>query len=294
MKKKLFCLATILTILAQTYTCAFAKGIYIDNNTKIAIKKYKMGNYTGCLQDCQRILLANPTNAFAFYYMGMAYAQAGQKDNAIKCYSVVLSMNPTQKLSEYAETGKRCLETPDKCKLEAPKTNNVQEVNLSDLDKFIASPPSDGLSDSVKKDFEQKHLDAVKNEINNGEPINNSDGRKLNDSSTPDKTQDKIAQKPTDEQIKAALKVLSDAGINPKSTMTQSYASNQNTDLTQLNALMGGNDQQNNNPNNVMNMLPFMLSQNKTGTANYSPQLMQSFIMNSMMPDFTYNTDEKK
>jgi hypothetical protein len=300
MKKKLFCLAAILTFLTQSYICVFAKSVNLDSSTKVAISKYKAGNYSGCLQDCQRIIQFNPSNAFAYYYMAMAYAQAGKKDNAINCYTMVLNLNPNPKLSEYATTGKRCLETPDKCKPELPKAPPATtEVNLSDLDKFISSPPADGLSPTVKKDFEQKHLDAVKNEINNDNNVDDYNFRKINNSSTPDsvdKTQEKIAQKPTDEQIKAALKVLNDAGINTANTntMTSSYNSAENPELMEINALMGGNNQSNNNSNSMLNMLPFMLSQNKNGTTNYSPQLMQSVIMNSMTTDFNYNTDDNK
>lgn len=307
MKKKLLCLIAISIFLIQTCSSVFASADGVSNNVKIAIKKYKKGNFTGCLQDCQAIVNINPSNTLAYYYMAMSYVQAGKKNEAIKSYSKVLKLKPNTILSEYASTGKRCLETPDKCILE-PTTKN----ELTEIDKFIASPSADGLSPAVRRDFEQKSLDGVKNEINKDKELDDYNFKKFRDFSgqnTPTEDQDKIAlNKPTNEEVKAALKVLSDAGVNPY-TNTQisdvaspsaqpqdnnTQAENlQNSELMQINALMGNNNQSNNN-NSMLNMLPYMLAQDKNGKSNYSPQMMQAVIMSSMMTDLNYNVDKDK
>ena len=283
MKKHLVYFTAVLLVLILISPCSFAKNS-VSTPVKVAIKKYKSGNYTGCLQDCQSIVAKDSKNAMAYYYMAISYVQAGKKDEAIENYSKVLSLKTNSRLSEYATTGKRCLETPDKCVLE-DGTNNYAEV-----DKFLANPLSDGFSETVKKDIEQKDLDSIKNDINNGKEL---DSYQLKNNRTLMETKDKIAQNnPNTDEINAALKVLNDAGINP---YAQS-ANYQNPEQAQLNMLMGENDgNQSKDNSNMMNMLPFMIAQNnKNGTEGYSPQLMQSVIMNSMMSDFNLDLDKDK
>lgn len=284
MKKQLACFIVILMFLVQASSCSFAKSSGVSP-VKIAIKKYKSGNYTGCLQSCQAIIKSNPSNAVAYYYMAMSYVQAGKKDEAIKAYSKVLSLKPNARLSEYASTGKRCLETPDKCVLATDSGSSISP----ELDKLIAAPFSDGLSDTVKKDFEQKRLDSIKNQINSDKELDDYQFRKLNDASgqaSPVNPNETVSKKPSNDEIAAALKVLNDAGINPY-TQTANY---QDPQMAQINML----NPSNNDNNAMLNMLPFMLAQNKYGTNNYSPQLMQAVIMNSMMPDFNLNLDKDK
>lgn len=281
MKKKLACFIVVLMFLVQASSCSFAKNSGVSP-VKIAIKKYKAGNYTGCLQSCQTIIKSNPSNAVAYYYMAMSYVQAGKKDEAINAYSKVLSLKPSARLSEYATTGKRCLETPDKCVLEIDSGSTISP----ELDKLIAAPFNDGLSDAVRKDFEQKRLDSIKNQINSDKELDDYQFRKLNDASgqaSPVDTNEIVSKKPSNDEIAAALKVLNDAGINPY----EQISDYQDPQMAQINMLNSSN-----NSNSMVNMLPFMLAQNKYGTNNYSPQLMQAVIMNSMMPDFNLDLDK--
>lgn len=286
--KKIWIYFFILVLFIQVSSCTFAQSP-TTVPIKIAIKKYKNGNYTGCLQDCQYIIKSNPSSAVAYYYMAMAYVQAGKKDEAIKAYSKVLSLNPNAKLAEYAASGKRCLETPDKCVLETDATT------LTEIDKLIAAPFTDGLSNTVRKDFEQKRLDSFKNKINSGKELDDYQLDKLNDASgqqSPAEPSKAISKKPTNDEIVAALKVLNDAGLNP---YTQQSFNQQNPEVAQVNMLMSGDGQlKNSNSDAMLNMLPFVLSQNKYGTNNYSPQLMQAVIMNSMMPDFNLDLNQSK
>lgn len=298
MKKQLLRLIAVLIMMTQVYACAMAASSS-KSYLNTAIRKYKIGNYTGCLQDTQSIVKRDPSNAVAYYYMAMSYAQAGKRDEAIKTYSRVLSLKPNARLSEYATTGKRCLETPDKCR---PETGTS-----SDIDKLIAAPFSDGLSNTVRTDVERIHLNNVKNQINSGKDLDDYQLRKFKEygnNRSKVETNETTAQKqPTNDEIVAALKVLTQAGLNPYGQTTANpyaqaavnpytQAMNESPEIAQLNMLMGENGQSKNN-NGMMNMMPFVLAQNKNGTNNgYSPQLMQAVLMNSMMPDFNLKTNE--
>lgn len=291
MKKQWAYFIITLILLVQASSCSFA------NNSdagmiRIAIKKYKAGNYTGCLQSCQYIIKSNPSNALAYYYIAMSYVQAGKKNEAINAYAKVLSLKPNAKLAEYATTGIRCLETPDQCVLQTDTGSSISP----ELDKFIAAPYSDGLSDTVRRDSEQKRLDEIKNQINSDKELDDYQFRKLNDASgqvSPDVNKT-TANKPTNDEVVAALKTLNDAGLNPYGGTTNPYeqmVNYQNPEMAQLNMLGATNNQTGNN-DAMLNMLPFMLSQNKNGTSSYSPQLMQAVIMNSMIPDFNVNLNK--
>lgn len=292
MKKKLIYFIAVLMILIQSPSFSLAKNS-AGGPLEIAIKKYKMGNYTGCLNDCQYIVQRDPSNAIAYYYMAMSYAQAGRKDEAINSYAMVLNLGSNPKLKEYAATGKRCLETPDKCKTETTTETPTE------LDKFIAAPFNDGLSDSMRKDYQQKRLDTIKNEINSGRDLNDYQLKDSSNQRSQADVSNDVSKKPTNDEIVSALKVLNKAGINP---YTQAATANniggqmndyQNPEMTQLNMMMGEESQSRDN-SAMLNMLPFMLAQNKNGTSNYSPQLLQAIIMNSMMNNFNFDLDKDK
>lgn len=300
--KKIWLLAiSFIFIFSQASSSVMASGSSIG----VAIKKYKSGNYTGCLQDTQTIVKRDPSNVVAYYYMAMSYAQAGQKDKAIASYQRVLSLKPNATLYKYASTGKRCLETPDKCR---------EAGESSEMDKVIESPFGDGLSTKVRSELSQKHLDSLRHEMNTKDDVNNYKLKKFNDYSNQRSQADsdniiatvpekevraqQVNKQPTNDEIVAALKVLNQAGLanyaqgaNPMAQM----GGNQGAEMAQLNMMMGGSQSNGGNNNNALNMIPYMLSQSKNGGGNnYSPQLMQSMIMNSMLPDFDYNTKDDK
>ncbi len=301
MKKIILCLLAFV-IISGSAQVVLAKSLVVSAPVKVAIKKYKAGNYTGCLQDCQRIVRYNPNDALAYYYMAMSYVHAGRKDEAIGAYSKVMGLSANERLINYAQTGKRCLETPDQCH---------QDSSTPELDRFIANPGTDGMSYTVRKDIEKKSLDSVRNQINNGKEMDSYNFRKFRDfsnqSSKSEETLKLASAKPTEKEIAAAVKVLQDAGLtySPAQAQVQNQtqmqdvqqmqaAIQQNPEYVQLQALLGtGNTNNNNNNNAMLNMLPMMMMQNKDGTSNYSPQLMQAVIMNSMMTDFNFNIDDK-
>lgn len=266
-------------------------------STATLVKKYKAGNYTGCLQDAQYVVKKDPSNAVAYYYMAISYVQAGNQTEAINAYKKVLSLKPNATLYKYATTGKTCLETPDKCK----------EENMSDVDKAVRAPLGDGLSEKVRDEMELKRLEGIKNDINNGKDVNNYELQKFKDYSNSrseakpaEKTSKETSSQPNNDEIVAALKVLNKAGLNPYTQAANNpySAQTQNPELAPLSAMMGGNNQSGNNNNSMLDMLPYMLAQNKAGGENgansYSPQIMQAMMMNSMLPDFNLDTDKDK
>lgn len=302
MKKYLLSCLALVIVLSHVQT---ASADNLPYDVKVAITKYRAGNYTGCLQDCQDIINRHPSSSIAYYYMAMSYVQAGQKDKAIQAYGKVLNLPASPFLYKYATKGKVCLENPDQCNPQAPAT---KDVPMSDLDKFINQNSSD-VSPDVRKDFEQKHLNRVKYEINNDKTeIKDNKFRQLDNDSTMndvDKKTNLIAQKPNQQEIDKALKTLNDAGIsvdvnngaNPMQaaqTMQMQNANYANPDLMQVQALLGTNQSTGNN--SMMDMLPSMIVQNKDGKSNYSPQMVQAMIMNSMMSsvNFNANNDDNK
>lgn len=295
MKKQLLYLIALSVILTQTSNYVLSKTSSLSNPVRVAIQKYKSGNFTGCLQDCQNIVSYDPSNPVAYYYLALSYAQAGDKDNAVKAYAKVLNLSPNAKLAQYAETGKRCLETPDKCHEDAGTSD-------PELDQFVAKP-NVTVSDKVKQGFQERALKNLQNDINNGKEIDNYELNQFNHR-TEAETDNKLAQnKPTDAEIVAALKVLNEAGLNPyaqKQMPTQvqmqpdmvvnNMPTQQSPEMAQLSTLINSNNSTNNNE--MMNMLPYMMMQSKDGTNNYSPQLMQAVIMNSMMPNLNFDVDK--
>lgn len=297
MKKIVLSIVISLFLLFQAYSYAAVINNYTTPEMKVAITKYKKGNYTGCMQDC-RYVLDRSENPLAYYYLGNCFIKLGRPDLASVFYRQIIKMNAGSILVEYSNKALKCINDPDSCKLDAS--------NSSELDKFIASPPSDGLSPTVRKDFEQKHLDTIRNDINSDKDLDSYSFKKINyDNSIQDLS--KIAQaKPTDAEVKAALKVLNDAGINPyDKQQVVSDTQNENTpeailkqtsqdpELAQLSAFINGGNQSN-NKNSMMDMLPYMMMQNKDGSSAYSPQMMQAVIMNSMMNDMNYSLDVNK
>lgn len=296
MKKSLLLIAALLIISNQVYTDVFAAATSNSSAVNAAIKKYKNGNYTGCLQDTLNIVSKDNSNAVAYYYMAMSFSKAGKKAEAIKAYGKVLDLKPNSTLFDYATRGKLCLEDPEKCKVPDEST---------EMDKMIAAPFGDGLSDGVRKSIEQKQLDAVKTKINSDTEINNYQLKQFKDYSNNRSeagSTDKISQdkEPTNDEIVSALRVLNKAGLNPyNQTAANPYAQVagvQNPEMAQLNMMMGNNQPNNNNNNAMLNMIPYMLAQKNGQSQNsgYNAQLMQTMMMNSMLPDFNFNTNDNK
>ena len=66
-----------------------------------------------------------------------------------------------------------------------------------------------------------------------------------------------------------------------------------NSELAQMNALLGGN---NNNNNNMMNLMPIinaLQTSGQGGNSGFSKEFIQTYMMNQMLPNFNFGSDDK-
>lgn len=251
-------------------------SVYPDATIKSAITKYKRGNYSGSLQELISLTKKDPGNPLIYYYLGMAYTQVGNKEQAINAYDKVLKLHPNYTLTTYATKGKDCLTGGPTC----VESNSNQD----ELDKFVNAPYGNGLSDELNQQQRDLQLKNLQKKINakelNEEDIENI--QKLDRQSDAVKPNEKVADV-SNEDVLAAVETLKKAGvtvsINPYQTQLP-----MNDEYAQLSMMLGSN---NNNNNSMMNMLPMLMAQNNG--KNIDPQILQSMMMNSMIPDFTFN-----
>lgn len=279
----------------------------IDSNTKYypnanlpsAIKKYKNGNYTGCIQELFSFVKKDPSNPIAYYYMAMAYTQIGDSGAAVSAYEKVIALSSNDVLTSYATKGKACL-TGDAA-LCHPEMVVTQEGEVVDeLDKFIAAPYGNGFSEQLNEEMKQKELNRIQNNINNNAEFEKGGFRRIKELENKENPNDLESKTPTNEDVIAAINVLKAAGItisiNQPETeeqrnmklVAQMMGNPQAQQFNEISMLLGNN---NNNNNNMMNMLPMMLAQN--GGKNIDPQMIQAMMMQSMMPNFDFNTSNK-
>lgn len=262
---------------------------YPNATTKSIAAKYKMGNYSGCMQECYSLLKKQPNNAIAYYYLAMVYTHLNMQDKAVEAYNKVISLNPGQYLVDYATKGRDCLTGGPACHPQEVK----QEEQLDDLDKFIRAPYGNGLSPELNNEVRQKQLNSIQETINKKDNLENKDIQKIknfDNKKTEAEETIKIAQVSDDDVLKA-INTLKEAGVNvsvSNSAEQNPYAAMaqyQDPRVAEMSMLLGNNN--NNNNNSMMNMIPLMMSQAQKGE-NIDPRLMQTMMMNSMMSDFNY------
>ena len=264
------------------------RAYYPNATTKSIAAKYKMGNYSGCLQEIYSLLKKQPSNAVAYYYLALVNTHLNKKDEAVAAYEKVIALHPNQYLIDYATKGRDCLTGGPACHPETQQPK--QEEQLDDLDKFIRAPYGNGLSPELNNEIRQKQLTNIKETINQKDTLENQDIQRIkkfdNNKSEAEETI-KIAQV-SDEDVLKAIDTLKEAGVNvtvqsennPYAQMSQ-Y---QDPRMTEMSMLLGGN----NNNNNMMNtVLPMLMTQAQKGE-NVDPRLMQAVMMNSMMSDFSF------
>lgn len=258
--KKLF--VNFVLIAVATTLCA---GIANANNAAIksAIAKYKAKNYMGCLQDVDAIIKDDPSDAAAYYYQALSYAQLGKVSEAEEAYNKVIDLNTNDALVSNATRGIACLKGADAEGCKEPEKPSTED----ELDRFIKSDKF--YSKSVQKEVNKKKLERKKDAIN--EQLKSD------------------ASEPTDAEIAQAVKTLAKVGFNPLGLNTNNNTNfdpaaytrmmEQSNELAQLNMLMGNN---NNGQNNLLPML--LMSQN--GQQKLSPELIQTMMMSSMNSAF--------
>ena len=144
----------------------------------------------------------------------------------------------------------------------------------SDLDKFIEAPYGNGLSPELNNEYKQLQLRKIKNTINQTESTNNKDYNNMNDIKKFDN------QKSDSETIKLAYEIPSN--LMDEISKDPEYIKQQQ-EMDELNMLLG-NDRNNNNRNDMMDLLPYMSEQ---GDKKLSPEVIQSMMMQSIMGNLT-------
>lgn len=264
MKNKLLLIAAFMFV--GMGVSAFAQDSVPDMAD--VIQKYKEQNYVGSLQDAMEITQKDPANALAHYYLGISYAQIGDKDKALDSYRKVIDLSTNYTLKEYAERGELCINNPSECQRSGKK-----EVEIDDeLAKFIKSAKS--FSKDVSDKIDDLQIELMKQNIN--------------------KDVDKKSEMPTDEEIAQAVKTLAKVGINPLSMGNNGYVQAQNSltqnpEYMQLQMLLGNNNQ--NNGNDFMSMLPYFMSQGSSKNPSFSAEAMKNMMMSSMIGNLNTTFD---
>lgn len=240
-----------------------------------AISKYKTKNFIGAMQDLEDITYADPGNALAHYYLAMCYVQIGDRDRASSQYDMVISLSPNSQLATNANIGKNNLK-PDK--------------QMPDINKIIdpaVQPVKDFFSEEAKQKIQEKDIKNIIDNVNNNRDNNPEIYKRLQnfDPSAKKSSNDK----PSQEDVKAAMEVLTKAGINPYNQTAQTaQAPQMNSDMMQLNMLMsafggGNNIYGGGNNNNSMMPLLMMMQNNGQGNSKIDPETIQVMMSEMMM-----------
>lgn len=272
--------------------------LYPTPNLNNAVNSYKKRNYTGCLQELFALVKKQPNNAKAYYYMGMAFTHLGDRDAATLAYEKVILLNSNQVLVDFANKGRDCI-------IGGPACHPVEEViedlgPMDPLDEFINAPYGNGFSPELNSEIRKKELENIQNTINRKPQLSPTDIEKIkkfDSNKTENITGEKLAlaeSQPSNDDIVSALDTLKRAGMNVsiQPTTLPAMTGYQNPQMNEV-SMMLGNNQNNNNSNDMMNMLPYMMQSGQNGN-NMNPQVIQAMMMNSMLHNMDFNSPNDK
>ena len=92
--------------------------------------KYRASNFAGCMQECEAYVRLHPNDTLAFYYLAMCYTKADDKDNAIRAYEKVISLNANPMIVKYATNGRNCV-----IKTTVPQVEDDKDLSPEDKEK---------------------------------------------------------------------------------------------------------------------------------------------------------------
>ena len=238
-----------------------AKPATTSPATAAAIKLYKSGNYIQSYLSFSEIVKKDPSNALAYYYLGMSSVQLGKKDEAIDNYSKAVELSPNGILGSYAKKGIKCAEDPVTCH-DTPVSTKKSEDTPED--KFIKGAFGSGLSNSARGVHEKQKIENIKREINRNDDLSPQKFKEYKDFSS---------YAPTNDEIVSALKTLQAAGL------TNMLGGQNYSDIS----YMLGTQSSNSNNYDVLNAL---LGGNGGVNANINPQIIQSLLTTQMTAGF--------
>lgn len=276
--------------------CVFIStaSVFATSKYQEGIKHYKSGNYIGSMEAMKQVVSGDPANLLARYYLAVSYVQLGFKDEAKNEYENIIKLDPNSKVANYAKKGLEYLgKTPA-----TPSTLPEPPKPSTETGTKVTPPVQNHISDQAKEKLINQKLQNVIENVNKNKQVDPNVLKDINDLSNK-KSQNTENQEPTAEEIVQAIRILQQAGIN-QNVATNSYNPQQtiNPELMQMNMLMssmngmGGMNGMNgnNNNNNFMNMLPMLMMQGQNGGQKLDPQMMQTMIMGSMMPNMMLNS----
>lgn len=242
MKKNLLIVLSFLILTSCTSVC-FAKTS-VNAELADAIKMYKAGNYSQCYDKIGEVISKDASNALAYYYRAISAAQIGYKNEAIENYEKAINLSPANNnLSRYAQKGKLCLESPDKC------SDSYYE---NSLEEFILDRKAPKFTEQVRGEFEKLKIENMMREMNRSNDIKMEKFKEYKD----------FSAIPNDEEIVAAIRTLQKAGLGNII----------GTGYSDVSVLTGTGNQ-----NPMLNLM---------GGQNLNPQLIQTFLTNSMTQGF--------
>lgn len=118
-------------------------SFYANPSFDSIVAKYKKSDFAGCLQECISYVRQNPNDTLGFYYLAMCYTKVNDKDNAIRAYEKVISLNDSPLIVKYATNGRNCVlgNENEKC---YPNVNEPELIypyaNLANTDLTPVDP----------------------------------------------------------------------------------------------------------------------------------------------------------
>ncbi len=254
--KKIILFLFSLIVVANIANSVSARTVGTNSVTASAIRLYKSGNYTKSYVEFSNILRKDPSNALAYYYLGMTSVQLGKKEEALENYNKAVELSPRGVLGSYAKKGIRCVEEPVAC-----RNVDATEEDLTPEDRFIKGPFGSGFSHKARGVHETEKIKNMQREINKDDEISPKDFKEYRDFSS---------QAPTNDEIVHAIKTLKAAGLGDilslsKYNSDMQSAFNNNSDYGMIN-MMFGND--------------------KDINSKFNPQLIQALMTNQMTASF--------
>lgn len=276
------------TVDAQSYFSVVPKS-YSESPVDMGniIEKYKAKNYVGCIQEAQAKIQQDNPNPVAMYYMALAYTQIGDVKAALDIYDAILKLQPSETLRQCAVRGRDCLIGGSSC-----PNIGVEGVDIdAQVNEYkIQTGKVTGFSAPVNEIIEEENDELEISPdifVSSDSPAE----EKIVAETKTEEVEQVVAQAPNDEEIANAIKTLQNAGMtfSVQPSMSMPMGQNYNSEMAQLNMLLGNN----NNQNRSFDMLPYMMAQSQ-GNSQYNPQMMQAMMMNYMLPSLDINTDNNK
>lgn len=248
----------VLSLLSLLFCTASVSVVQAKNSTTpalaSAIKLYKAGNYTESYATLKKVVVDEPANALAYYYLAMSAVQVGERAEAIENYNKVLSLAPSEKLANYATKGKVCIESPISCKDVGTKP--------SELDSFIQQSFGSGFSEKARSEYEKLKIENMMREMDRRNDIAPARFKEYKDFSS-------YNDIPSNEEIVTAFRILQRAGL--------SEFVNGSKDISELSLLSQSKV-------NGSNQLFDILGGGNNSTLN--PQIIQALLTNQMTTGF--------